>query len=96
MFCSQNGKDGQTKGLARKIIAAQESEIATIDAGLKTKGARTCALATCSYFFGVREDQWMCTMRQPPCARRSTIVSSVMESMALPLNVPATFPSLMT
>ncbi len=34
-----NGKDEQTMGLARKIIAAQESEIATIDAWLKTKGA---------------------------------------------------------
>ncbi len=34
-----NGKDEQTMGLARKIIAAQESEIATIDAWLKAKGA---------------------------------------------------------
>lgn len=33
-----NGKDAQTMSLARKIIAAQESEIMTIDAWLKAKG----------------------------------------------------------
>lgn len=34
-----NGKDAATKSLARKIIAAQEKEIRTIDAWLKKKGA---------------------------------------------------------
>jgi uncharacterized protein (DUF305 family) len=34
-----NGKDVDTKKLAQEIIAAQEKEIATIDAWLKKKGA---------------------------------------------------------
>jgi uncharacterized protein (DUF305 family) len=34
-----NGKDAETKKLAQQIIAAQEKEIATIDAWLKKKGA---------------------------------------------------------
>jgi uncharacterized protein (DUF305 family) len=34
-----NGKDADTKKLAQEIIAAQEKEIATIDAWLKKKGA---------------------------------------------------------
>lgn len=34
-----NGKDGETMGLAREIIAAQEKEIAMIDAWLAKKGA---------------------------------------------------------
>ncbi len=34
-----NGKDGETMGLAREIIAAQEKEIALIDAWLAKKGA---------------------------------------------------------
>ena len=34
-----NGKDAETKKLAQEIIAAQEKEIATIDAWLKKKGA---------------------------------------------------------
>lgn len=34
-----NGKDGETRKLAQKIIAAQEKEIKTIDAWLKKKGA---------------------------------------------------------
>ena len=33
-----NGKDAETKKLAQEIIAAQEKEIATIDAWLKKKG----------------------------------------------------------
>jgi len=33
-----NGKDAETKALARKIISAQEKEIKTIDAWLKKKG----------------------------------------------------------
>lgn len=34
-----NGKDAETKKLANEIIAAQEKEIAMIDAWLKKKGA---------------------------------------------------------
>ncbi len=34
-----NGKDAETKKLAQDVIAAQEKEIATIDAWLKKKGA---------------------------------------------------------
>ena len=34
-----NGKDADTKKLAQEIVAAQEKEIATIDAWLKKKGA---------------------------------------------------------
>jgi uncharacterized protein (DUF305 family) len=34
-----NGKDVDTKKLAQEIIAAQEKEIATIDAWLRKKGA---------------------------------------------------------
>ena len=34
-----NGKDADTKKLAQEIIAAQEKEIAVIDAWLKKKGA---------------------------------------------------------
>jgi uncharacterized protein (DUF305 family) len=34
-----NGKDADTKKMAQEIIAAQEKEIATIDAWLKKKGA---------------------------------------------------------
>jgi uncharacterized protein (DUF305 family) len=34
-----NGKDGETKKLAQDIIAAQEKEIAAIDAWLKKKGS---------------------------------------------------------
>ena len=34
-----NGKDAETKKLAQEIVAAQEKEIATIDAWLKNKGA---------------------------------------------------------
>lgn len=34
-----NGKDAETKKLANEIIAAQEKEIAQIDAWLKKKGA---------------------------------------------------------
>lgn len=33
-----NGKDADAKKLAREIVAAQEKEIATIDAWLKAKG----------------------------------------------------------
>ncbi len=33
-----NGKDADAKQLAQEIVAAQEKEIATIDAWLKTKG----------------------------------------------------------
>jgi uncharacterized protein (DUF305 family) len=34
-----NGKDAETKQLAQEIVAAQEKEIATIDAWLKKKGS---------------------------------------------------------
>lgn len=34
-----NGKDEETKGLAREIVAAQKKEIAMIDAWLAKKGA---------------------------------------------------------
>ncbi len=34
-----NGKDAETRKLAQEVIAAQEKEIATIDAWLKKKGA---------------------------------------------------------
>jgi uncharacterized protein (DUF305 family) len=34
-----NGKDAETRKLAQDVIAAQEKEIATIDAWLKKKGA---------------------------------------------------------
>lgn len=34
-----NGKDAETKKLAQEIVTAQETEIATIDAWLKKKGA---------------------------------------------------------
>ena len=34
-----NGKDAETKALARKIISAQEKEIKAIDAWLKKKGS---------------------------------------------------------
>ena len=33
-----NGKDAETKKLAQEVVAAQEKEIATIDAWLKKKG----------------------------------------------------------